>query len=49
MQDDPTLAAVKYLVLDEVHERGVDSDFSLALILSGIIVFVKACELSSFT
>ena len=35
-QDDPDLASVQYLVFDEVHERGVDSDFCLALILSAL-------------
>jgi HrpA-like RNA helicase len=38
LQVDPTLAAIKYLILDEVHERGIDSDFTLALLLSAMKV-----------
>ena len=38
LQIDPTLAAIKYLILDEVHERGIDSDFTLALLLSAMKV-----------
>lgn len=38
LQIDPTLAAIKYLILDEVHERGIDSDFTLALLLSAMNV-----------
>eukprot|EP01038_Epipyxis_sp_PR26KG_P008683 gene8683-11734_t len=34
LQVDPTLAAIDYVILDEVHERGMDSDFTLALLIS---------------
>lgn len=33
LQCDPTLSAVSTVVLDEVHERGLDSDFTLALLM----------------
>jgi HrpA-like RNA helicase len=33
LQQDPTLQAVSTVVLDEVHERGIDSDFTLALLM----------------
>ena len=36
LQADPLLDAVDYVVLDEVHERGLDSDFALALLVSAI-------------
>ena len=36
LKDDPSLAAIDYVILDEVHERGVDSDFTLALLMSAL-------------
>lgn len=33
LQDDPTLSAISTIILDEVHERGMDSDFTLALLM----------------
>jgi hypothetical protein len=36
LQADPTLSAVSTVVLDEVHERGIDSDFTLALLMSAL-------------
>jgi ATP-dependent helicase HrpB len=33
IQDDPELAGVSVVLFDEVHERGLDSDFGLALAL----------------
>uniref|UniRef100_A0A7S3M923 RNA helicase n=1 Tax=Spumella elongata TaxID=89044 RepID=A0A7S3M923_9STRA len=33
LQDDPTLDAISTVILDEVHERGMDSDFTLALLM----------------
>ena len=32
LQDDPTLAAVSHVFVDEVHERNVNSDFLLAIL-----------------
>jgi HrpA-like RNA helicase len=31
---DPDLLAVDFIILDEVHERGLESDFALALLMS---------------
>ena len=36
IQGDPLLQAIDYVILDEVHERGLESDFSLALLLSAL-------------
>lgn len=36
LQDDPDLQAVDYVVLDEIHERGIESDFTLALLMSAL-------------
>lgn len=36
LQDDPDLKSVDYIVLDEVHERGMESDFTLALLMSAL-------------
>jgi len=36
LQDDPDLQAIDYVVLDEIHERGIDSDFTLALLMSAL-------------
>lgn len=36
LQDDPDLKAIDYVVLDEIHERGIDSDFTLALLMSAL-------------
>ena len=33
LQEDADLAAIDFLLLDEIHERGIDSDFTLALLL----------------
>jgi ATP-dependent RNA helicase DHX57 len=33
LQNDRELCGVKYIILDEVHERGIESDFALALLL----------------
>jgi len=33
---DPDLAGVDYVVLDEVHERGMDSDFGLGLLAAAL-------------
>jgi HrpA-like RNA helicase len=36
LQADPALSAVSTVVLDEVHERGIDSDFTLALLMAAL-------------
>eukprot|EP01039_Chlorochromonas_danica_P005004 gene5004-5495_t len=36
LQEDNCLEGVDCIILDEVHERGVDSDFSLALLLPAL-------------
>lgn len=36
LQDDEFLTNISFVVLDEVHERGVDSDFALALLVSAM-------------
>jgi HrpA-like RNA helicase len=36
LQADPLLQGVDYVVLDEVHERGLESDFALALLASAL-------------
>lgn len=36
LQADPLLDAIDYVVLDEVHERGLESDFALALLVSAV-------------
>jgi HrpA-like RNA helicase len=36
LQDDPSIGGIDYVILDEVHERGVDSDFALALLMSAM-------------
>jgi ATP-dependent RNA helicase DHX57 len=32
LQEDPDLGAITHVVLDEVHERGMESDFAMALL-----------------
>ena len=34
--DDPFLEGIDYVILDEVHERNVDSDFGLALLAAAL-------------
>jgi HrpA-like RNA helicase len=34
--DDPCLEGIDYIILDEVHERNVDSDFGLALLVAAM-------------
>eukprot|EP01041_Mallomonas_annulata_P008091 gene8091-16602_t len=36
LQSDPMLEAVDCVILDEVHERGLESDFALALLMSAL-------------
>ena len=36
LQADPLLQGIDYVVLDEVHERGLESDFALALLASAL-------------
>ena len=36
LQEDPDLLAIDYVILDEVHERGLDSDFALALLVAAL-------------
>lgn len=36
LQADPLLDAIDYVIFDEVHERNLDSDFSLALIMTSL-------------
>ena len=36
LQSDPYLEGIDYVILDEVHERGVDSDFALALLVTAL-------------
>lgn len=36
LQEDPLLTSIDVIVLDEVHERGLDSDFCLALLLPAL-------------
>ena len=36
LQEDPDLLAIDYVILDEVHERGLESDFALALLVSAL-------------
>lgn len=36
LQHDSNLDGVDYIILDEVHERGMDSDFSLALLMAAM-------------
>ena len=33
LQQDNDLLAVDYIILDEVHERGLESDFALGLLM----------------
>ena len=53
LQEDPQLEAVDYVVLDEIHERGVDSDFALALLMaamgkrSDLTIIVMSATLST--
>lgn len=36
MQDDPSIDGIDYVILDEVHERGMDSDFAFAMLLQAV-------------
>ena len=36
LQSDPSLTAIDYIILDEVHERGIESDFCLALLVEAL-------------
>ncbi len=36
LQHDSNLEGIDYIILDEVHERGMDSDFSLALLMTAM-------------
>ena len=36
LQADPLLDAIDYVIFDEVHERNLDSDFSLALVMTSL-------------
>jgi HrpA-like RNA helicase len=36
LQEDPMLQAIDYIILDEVHERNLDSDFALALLMNSL-------------
>jgi ATP-dependent helicase HrpB len=39
LQEDPSLAGIGLLIFDEVHERNLDSDLGLALVLQGRELF----------
>ena len=43
IQNDPLLVKISHVIIDEVHERGVDSDFLLVLLRDLLLVRKDIC------
>ena len=46
LQNDALLSSVNYIMLDEVHERGAESDFTLALLIEAVAKRYLLCQTS---